>query len=95
MKNDQLTVTSEALKSYSQTHESGMTLTIFFCETCGSVIYKQATGEMFANLSLVQAGTLDGPEKASISKPAVELYVRERMPWLFAVSGVAEKQDFN
>jgi len=49
---------------------------------------------MFTDLSLVQAGTLDGPEKAKISKPMAELYVKERMPWLSAAGGVIERHEF-
>ncbi|KAK5991704.1 hypothetical protein PT974_07737 [Cladobotryum mycophilum] len=94
VKKDQLTVTTGTPKSYSQKHESGMTLTIFFCETCSTILYKHATAEMFAEFSLIQAGTLDGGDKGELSKPGVEMYVKERMPWLSGIHEVAQKQEF-
>ncbi|KAL7793743.1 Mss4-like protein [Trichoderma ceciliae] len=91
---DRFTVTSGSPKSHTQRHENGFNLTVFFCGDCGTIVYKQADLEMFANLSLVQAGTLDGPAKDKISQPSSELNVSLRVPWLVEVSAAAQKQGF-
>ncbi|RFU80197.1 hypothetical protein TARUN_2007 [Trichoderma arundinaceum] len=91
---DQLTVTSGSPKSHTQKHEDGFHLTVFFCGDCGTVVYKQSDAEMFANLSLVQSGTLEGPVKEKISQPSAELNVRLRASWLAEVSAAAQKEGF-
>ena len=68
-----------------------MTLIIYFCENCGSTIYKEATAKQFEGLVLVQAGTLHGAE---IPAPGAELYVSTRVPWLKSVGGTGQMLDF-
>lgn len=91
---EKLAVTSGAPKSHTQKHEDGFSLTVFFCGDCGSTVYKQADGDMFENVSLVQSGTLDGPALDKISKPSSELNVKLRASWLAEVSAAAQKQGF-
>ncbi|KAL6872121.1 Mss4-like protein [Trichoderma novae-zelandiae] len=92
---DKLTITSGSPKSYTQKHEDGFKLTVFFCDNCGSALYKQGDAEMFAPVSLVQAGTLDGPAKDKVSAPSTELNVKLRASWLAEVRGAAQKQGFD
>jgi hypothetical protein len=91
---EKLTVTSGSPKSHTQKHEDGFNLTVFFCGDCGSVVYKQADADMFAPVSLVQSGTLDGPAKDKIAQPSSELNVKLRASWLTEVSAAAQKQGF-
>ncbi|KAK4073152.1 uncharacterized protein Triagg1_5432 [Trichoderma aggressivum f. europaeum] len=92
---DKLTVTSGTPKSHTEKHEDGFNLTKFFCGDCGTTIYKQADADMFAPVSLVQAGTLDGPAKDKVSQPVAELNVKIRQPWLAEVGSAAQKQGFD
>lgn len=78
---EKLTVISGAPKSHTQKHEDGFNLAVFFCGDCGTVIYKQADADMFASISLIQSGTLDGSAKDKISQPISELNVKLRAPW--------------
>lgn len=87
-------MTSGSPKSHTQKHEDGFSLTVFFCGDCGTVVYKQSDAEMFAGISLVQSGTLDGPAKDKISQPSAELNVKLRASWLAEVSAAAQKQGF-
>lgn len=87
-------MTSGTPKSHTQKHEDGFDLTIFFCGDCGTTIYKQADGDMFENVSLVQSGTLDGSARDKISKPSSELNVKCRTSWLAEVSNAVQKQGF-
>ncbi|KAL7947569.1 Mss4-like protein [Trichoderma barbatum] len=91
---EKLTVTSGSPKNYTQKHENGFNLTAFFCGDCGTLLYKQADADMFATVSLIQAGTLDGPAKDKVSQPAAELNVKLRQPWLAGVSAAAQKEEF-
>lgn len=50
---------------------------------------------MFAPVSLVQAGTLDGPARDKVSQPVAELNVKIRQPWLAEVGAAAQKQGFD
>ena len=92
---DKLIITSGSPVSHSQKHEDGFTLTVFFCNGCGSVLYKQADADMFAPVSLVQSGTLDGPAKDKVNRPSKELNVGLRASWLPEVSGATQKQGFD
>ena len=69
-----------------------MTVLIYFCENCGSTIYKEGTAKQFEGIVLVQAGTLHGAE---IAAPGVELYVSERPAWLKPVGDTAQMLDFS
>lgn len=70
-----------------------MTLIVYFCPTCGSTIYKEATADAFKGLKLVQAGTLHDKTLLN-SGVGAELYVSERATWLAKVDGVAEMTTF-
>ncbi|PTB35038.1 uncharacterized protein TrAFT101_006454 [Trichoderma asperellum] len=91
---EKLTVISGAPKSHTQKHEDGFNLTVFFCGNCGTVIYKKADADMFATISLIQSGTLDGSAKEKIGKPSSELNVKLRASWLAEVSTAVQKQGF-
>jgi hypothetical protein len=72
-----------------------MTLTVHFCSNCGSTVYKEADSEMFKGTVIVQAGTLDkGGMELDNVKPGAELWVKQRVPWLEDMKGVAQLQEF-
>ncbi|PMD46988.1 hypothetical protein L207DRAFT_477886 [Hyaloscypha variabilis F] len=93
------TITSgqQHLKSYSLPHPSGMTLTLHWCENCGTKIYKEGDAEAFKGIAIVQAGTLDEGEgglEIGEVKVGVELYVKDRVGWLGEREGTAQCQTF-
>ncbi|OJZ80612.1 hypothetical protein ASPFODRAFT_38028 [Aspergillus luchuensis CBS 106.47] len=86
-------VTKGSPKSFSTTHESGMTLTVFFCPNCGSTLWKEATAENFKGLKVVQAGTLADASKLNQGVD-VEFYTSTRAPWLMPQKDVAQRTEF-
>ncbi|KAH9220788.1 Mss4-like protein [Leptodontidium sp. 2 PMI_412] len=89
---------SSKLKSFSTLHPSGMTLTIHFCEKCGTKIYKEGSADDFKGLFIVQAGTLDGGEGGmglGDVEVGAELWVKDRVAWVPARGGPAQMQEFS
>jgi len=72
-----------------------MTLTIYFCGNCGSAVYKVGDSEAFKGTVIVQAGTLDGQMKLADVKLGAELWVSQRVPFLGALEGVGQMQEFS
>ena len=93
--NFKITSGSETLKSYAAPHQSGMTLTIYFCCNCGSAVYKVGDSDAFKGTVIVQAGTLDGEIKLDDMKLGAELWVSQRVRWLGALHGVGQMQQFS
>jgi hypothetical protein len=72
-----------------------MTLTTHFCSNCGTCLYKEADSEQFKGTVIIQAGTLNkGGMELDDVKPAAELWVKQRVPWLEDMKGVAQLQEF-
>jgi hypothetical protein len=87
---------SDHIKSFEKKHESGMTLTVHFCDNCGSTLYKEGDSEVFKGVAIVQAGTLDGQEmKLEDVNLGAELYVKYRVGWLGEMKGTAQCQEFS
>jgi hypothetical protein len=73
-----------------------MTLMVYFCENCGSTLYKEGDSDLFKGVIIVQAGTLDDQEmKLEDVKLGAELYVKHRVGWLGEMKGVAQCQEFS
>lgn len=89
---DKLRVTDGSTKQFTQTHESGLKLTIYFCSNCGVTIYK--THEKFPGMVVVLAGTLDDADGLANSKPEAELYSKHRVGWLPNLSWTEQKVEF-
>lgn len=87
-------VTAGSPKQYDATHESGMALSIHFCDTCGTPLYKTADRESFLGKVIVQAGTLDDASMLDHAKPGMELYVKHRVGWLSELGEVQQNQEF-
>lgn len=49
-------------------------------------------GASFKGSKVVKVGTLDAPDALTNIKPDAELYVAERVPWVPAIDGAAQKQ---
>jgi hypothetical protein len=87
-----LKITSGTLKSHDKVHESGINLTRHFCPDCSAAIYKESDVEWLSGKVIVFAGTLDELE---LPKPDTEFWVKYRLPWVEAVGGAAQMQEFS
>ncbi|CAI7656770.1 unnamed protein product [Penicillium pancosmium] len=91
---NEFSVTTGSEKTNTQTHETGMKLTLHFCGDCGGTIYKTADNEAFAGMAVVQVGTIDHPNLLQEAKPAVELFTKYRAPWIPKLDGAVQKAEF-
>ncbi|KAF3068311.1 Mss4-like [Daldinia childiae] len=83
----------ENLKTYGQdrTIASGHTTTNYFCNTCGSLMYRVSAG--FPGHSALRLGTVDDFALHETKlKPRVEQYVKDRVGWLRGAEGVRQVQ---
>jgi len=74
-------------------HEIGMKMQFHGCDSCPSNVFKTADG--FPGMKIILAGTLDGKEDiATEGKPTGELWVKYRVPWLGALEGCQQFEEF-
>jgi hypothetical protein len=78
-----------------------MTLTIYFCENCGTKIYKEGSADAFKGIAIVQASTLDGRIGEKVEGMGIEdvkiggeLYVKDRVGWLQGRDGTGQMREF-
>ena len=71
-----------------------MPLTVKFCGTCGTTLYKTANTEAFKGIAILLAGTIDDPKALDQAAPDMELWVKYRTSWLPVLSQVAQHQEF-
>ncbi|KAJ5090469.1 hypothetical protein N7532_009153 [Penicillium argentinense] len=91
---DTFHLTTGLEKTCTQRHETGMNLTVHFCDKCGGIIYKTADNAEFSGMAVVQAGTVDDLDLVQKTKPAMELFTKYRAPWIQELEGVAQKSEF-
>lgn len=89
---DQFRVIHGSATQFTEIHESGMKLTVNFCNKCGSTIYK--THEKFPGMVVILAGTLDEPDALEQAKPEAELYYQYRVKWLPEFGWAEKKMEF-
>ena len=78
----------EHLKQYSQskTIASGNNMTNYFCDTCGSLLYRISSG--FSDKSILRIGTVDDfTLHEGKLRPQIEQFVGRRPDWLPGVEG--------
>ena len=79
------------LKSFShhQTTASGNTMSNYFCNTCGVLMYRVSSG--FPALLLIRLGPVDDFRLAETKlKPDMEVFTGTRVAWLPSVEGAAQ-----
>lgn len=79
----------ENLKTWGQsrTPASGKTMTNFFCNTCGSLMYR--VGAAFPGMSILRIGSVDDfTLHETLLKPTVEQFIEYRVGWLPGVEGI-------
>ncbi|KAK7418589.1 hypothetical protein QQZ08_011173 [Neonectria magnoliae] len=76
------------LKTFSQaqTIGSGMTMTNYFCSTCGTLMYR--VGAAFPGHSILRIGTVDDFNLHETKlRPRVEQFTKDRVGWFTGVEG--------
>lgn len=74
------TLTGNNPKSFTTAGGSGKTLTLAFCPDCG--VYMYSTGETYAGIHVVKAGTLDDTKLLDGMKPFGEIQLRTKVGWV-------------
>ncbi|KAI1160291.1 Mss4-like protein [Nemania serpens] len=72
----------ENLKTFSQstTIESGKHMTNYFCQTCGTLLYR--VSEKNPGFKILRLGTVDDFNLAETKlRPTTEQYIRDRVSW--------------
>jgi hypothetical protein len=67
-----------------------MMLTVNFCGTCGSTLWKTGSIEPLQGLLIVEIGTLDDLAEIDKVKPEGELYATYRAKWLDPIPGATQ-----
>ncbi|KAI1278320.1 Mss4-like protein [Xylaria sp. FL0933] len=81
----------ENLKSWSQstTIGSGKGMTNWFCNTCGTLLYR--TSEKNPNFSILRLGTVDDFNLAETKlRPKTEQFVEDRVNWFTGCEGARQ-----
>lgn len=82
-------------KQYETLHESGMNLTLVFCGTCSTPLYKVGSRKELEGKIILFAGTLDESDGLNLAKPAEELYTKHRAKWLPVIEEVQQSAEFS
>ena len=77
-------------KTASKKADSGKTITSHFCNNCGTTLYR--TGDSFPGQVILKAGVLDDGNWPNENVPRGELYIKERVNWMPAISGAAQME---
>ncbi|KAI0808497.1 Mss4-like protein [Xylaria sp. FL0064] len=81
----------ENLKSWSQstTIGSGKKMTNWFCNTCGTLMYR--TSEKIPNVSILRLGTIDDFNLAETKlRPKTEQFIEDRVNWFTGCEGARQ-----
>jgi hypothetical protein len=79
------------LKTFSQSRSvaSGNTMTNYFCDTCGSLLYRVSSGA--PGQSILRIGTIDDFSLIETKiRPKREQFVKQRPSWLEGAKGIEE-----
>lgn len=93
-----LTVLSgeDVLRTYTHPHETGFPITVHFCGTCATTLWKHGGNEKFDHYWVVQAGTLDAEGKGGLDviRPTEEYWTSLRASWLGNLEGMRQFREF-
>ncbi|KAI0400263.1 Mss4-like protein [Xylaria palmicola] len=84
----------ENLKTFSQstTTESGKNMTNWFCQTCGTLLYR--TSEFFPDVKILRLGTVDDFNLAETKlRPKTEQYTKDRVSWFSGCDGARQTRE--
>jgi len=89
---DGFSVTSGSPKTISKKgDDTGNEITSHFCGNCGSTLWRD--GPTFGDAKVIKVGIMDDLNALNDAKPALELYVPERVSWVNAVGGADQKKN--
>jgi len=88
---DGFSVTSGSPKTFAKKADSGNEITSHFCGDCGSTLWRD--GNTFGPNKVIKVGVMDDVEALNAAKPAIELYVPERVSWLSGISGADQLKE--
>jgi hypothetical protein len=75
--------------SQSQTIASGKAMTNYFCENCGTLMYR--VSERFAGVSILRIGTVDDFSLHETRlRPRQEHWTKDRVSWFTGAQGAEE-----
>lgn len=77
-------------KTYDVTGNSGKINKHYFCSNCGSSLYTEL--EVMPDSTVIKAGGLDNGGAKLNGKIDLELYVKDRVPYIPAAEGAAQQQ---
>jgi len=88
-----LVIVSGTLSTWTQTVNSGNSMTNHSCGTCGSLLYRTSSG--YPGKLAVKVGGIDDEDVVLKYVPDVEIFTRSRASWVKPVEGaVQEWADF-
>lgn len=76
------------LKTYAKSAETGNTMTSYFCDRCGSTLYRKTSHSDDA--VAVMIGGIDGTRILEDARPQIELFVRYRPDWMAPIQGAEQ-----
>ena len=89
------------MKTYVQPHETGLAITLTFCGTCSTAIYKHGGSEKYEEYYVVQGGTIDAAEGdggqtmgIDVFVPDEEYWTKSRACWLGPMKGLKQFEEF-
>ncbi|KAL0936001.1 uncharacterized protein CTRU02_208216 [Colletotrichum truncatum] len=83
----------ENLKTFSQsrTTASSNTMTNYFCNTCGGLLYRVSSG--LPGKSILRLGTIDDISLAETKmKPQIEIFTESRVGWQAPLDGIKQSK---
>ncbi|KIW89295.1 uncharacterized protein Z519_10148 [Cladophialophora bantiana CBS 173.52] len=78
------------LKTFTLDVDTGNQMTSFFCDNCGSTLYRKSSG--ISDGVAVMIGGVDGDEVLHASKPQVEIYTSNRPKWVTPIEGADQEE---
>ncbi|KAK0123837.1 hypothetical protein ONS95_008831 [Cadophora gregata] len=78
----------ENLKTFGQAETIGFgkTMTIYFCQTCGTLMYR--VGAAYPGVRFLRLGTVDDFSLHETKlRPTIEQFVKDRVSWVHGVDG--------
>ncbi|RFU80280.1 mss4 [Trichoderma arundinaceum] len=85
---DTLQVVKGELKTWGFVVDSGNFMTNHSCGQCGSLLYRTSNG--FPGKMAVKIGCVDDEDLLKTFVPDVEIFTRNRAPWVPAVEGAVQ-----
>ncbi|UKZ81409.1 hypothetical protein TrVFT333_009181 [Trichoderma virens FT-333] len=85
-----LKILQGTLRTYAKEAETGNIMTSYFCENCGSTLYRRSSFN--DEVAAVMIGGIDGLQTIENGRADVELYVKNRPSWMAAIQEAQQEQ---